>query len=111
MAISDSWLKANHKKARAKSEEKSDGEGLSVRVSTTGKLVFQMRYRWDGKPARLDLGSYPNISLRQARTRHVEMIGVLADGTDPRQFLLDQKVQKVDQLTFESLFQKCVEEY
>lgn len=111
MAITDSWLKANHKKARPKPEEKADGEGLSVRASATGKLVFQMRYRWQGKPARLDLGSYPTMSLKQARVRLIEMKGALAEGRDPRQVMLEQRLVYTDEYTLEKIFMKWYEEY
>jgi hypothetical protein len=32
--------------------------GLSVRVSPLGKVIFQMRYRYDRKLQHLDIGSY-----------------------------------------------------
>ena len=67
MALSDSWLKANHKKERAEREEKSDRDGLSVRVTPKGKIIFQVRYRYDKRLQRLDLGSYPLMSLKGAR--------------------------------------------
>lgn len=84
MALTDTWLKAQHKKSHEKAVEKADGEGLSARVSPMGKVVFQMRYRWCGKGARLDLGVYPRMSLREARTEHQRLKGELEQGHDPR---------------------------
>lgn len=49
MALSDAWLKANSNKARPALAEFSDRDGLSVRVTPKGKVVFQLRYRYDGK--------------------------------------------------------------
>ncbi len=40
MAITDSWLKANHKKEHAKVTVKLDRNGLSVRVSPKGKITI-----------------------------------------------------------------------
>ena len=37
MAITDSWLKANHKKERSKTIVKTDRDGLSTNVSPKGK--------------------------------------------------------------------------
>ncbi|RJX83787.1 DUF4102 domain-containing protein, partial [Escherichia coli] len=36
---------------------KSDRDGLSVRVSPKGRVVFQYRYQWAGKGERLDIGT------------------------------------------------------
>ena len=84
MAITASWLKANHNKLREATEEKADGEGLSVRATKKGKLVFQLRYRWKGKAARVDLGTYPSMSLKAARMQKEEYKASLAKGVDPR---------------------------
>ena len=62
MAFSDTWLKANNGKERAALEERGDREGLGVRITPEGKITFQIRYRYQGKPRRLDLGSYPLMS-------------------------------------------------
>ena len=43
MALSDAWLKANNNKARPGRAEFSDRDGLGVRVTPKGKIVFQER--------------------------------------------------------------------
>lgn len=68
MALSDAWLKANKDKPRDKVEVKTDRDGLSVRVSPKGKITFQLRYRYNGKAMRMDIGTYPGTSLKEART-------------------------------------------
>src|SRR5690349_11337010 len=67
MAISDAWLKANSGKLRDTREEKVDRDGFGVRVTPKGKITFQLRFRYDGRPCRLDLGTYPLMSLKDAR--------------------------------------------
>jgi len=57
MALSDAWLKANSNKPREALGEFADRDGLGVRVTPKGKIVFQLRYRYDGKHSRVDLGS------------------------------------------------------
>ena len=64
MPITETWLKANAGKSREKVEEKSDRDSLSARVSANGKITFQIRFICCGKGARIDLGSYPLISLK-----------------------------------------------
>ena len=84
MPLTDTWLKKNLGKARAEQHIEPDMDGLSVRVSPKGKITFQMRFRYEGKQARLDLGSYPNLTLLQARQELQKMKGVLEAGHDPR---------------------------
>lgn len=67
MAISDSYLKACLNKEREKVEEKSDRDGLWVRVSKKGAVTFFYRYRFLGKQDKMTLGSYPALSLKAAR--------------------------------------------
>ncbi|PHM53264.1 Arm DNA-binding domain-containing protein [Xenorhabdus hominickii] len=49
MAITDSWLRSTNGKPQEKMITKSDRDGLSVRVTSKGKIIFQLRYRWNGK--------------------------------------------------------------
>ena len=51
------WLKKNLDRERSAIHTESDQDGLSVRVSQKGKLTFQMRFRYNAKQARLDLGT------------------------------------------------------
>lgn len=44
MALSDAWLRSVVGKERDKVLVKSDRDGLSVRVSPKGRVVFQYRY-------------------------------------------------------------------
>lgn len=58
MTLTDTWLKANDGKERAALAERCDREGLGVRITPKGKITFQMRYRYQGKPRRLDLRKF-----------------------------------------------------
>jgi integrase len=84
VALTDTWLKSPDKKGRT--YEKSDGNGLSVRVSAKGKIVFQLRYRYPkgGKPSRLDLGTYPDLSLSKARKLNAKIKEGIAEGVHPK---------------------------
>jgi len=84
MALSDSWLKAAHGKSSDKPYEKADRDGLSVRVSAKGKIVFQMRFIYAGKQQRFDLGTYPLLSLKDARAECIKYRGEVERGNDPR---------------------------
>ena len=67
MALTDAWLRAVLRKKHEKVVEKADRDGLSARVTSTGRVIFQIRFRYQGKAARLDLGTYPAMTLKQAR--------------------------------------------
>lgn len=112
MPITETWLKANAGKPREKVEEKSDRDSLSARVSAKGKITFQIRFRFDGKGARIDLGSYPLISLKEAREKALEVRSLIEKGIDPR---VEKKLEKINQdresLTFKGIFDEWHEKY
>lgn len=84
MALTDAWLKSVYRKERSRSIENTDRDGMGVRVTPTGKVVFQLRFRYQGKAARMDLGSYPAMSLKEAREEAIKRRGQLEQGHDPR---------------------------
>ncbi|PHM78019.1 integrase [Xenorhabdus cabanillasii JM26] len=53
MPITDSWLRSVNGKHQEKMITKSDRDGLSVRVTPKRKIIFQFRYRWNGKGDRI----------------------------------------------------------
>lgn len=85
MALTDSWLKANLNKESAKAFERADRDGLSVRVTAKGAITFQMRYRWNDKAARIDIGPYPLMTLKEARDSCDEQRKLLLNDIDPRE--------------------------
>ena len=86
MALSDTWLKGQLNKERDKVTEKADRDGLSARISAKGKITFQMRFRLPGhtNQQRLDLGTYPELTLAQARTQCLKYRAELQLNNDPR---------------------------
>lgn len=111
MALTEAWLKANHSKTRAGVEVVSDRDGISVRVSPKGKIVFQLRYRHDGRQHRVDLGTYPAIGLKAARTHADQLRAQGAEGHDLKvvKALAKQAVMRADSI--ESLFRQWYENY
>src|SRR5690606_28715083 len=111
MALSDSWLKANAGKPRPTVEVKSDRDGLSVRVSPLGKIVYQLRYRHAGKAKRVDLGTYPLMSLKAARTMSQELRAALEQGHDPKQNLRSRQQALTSAPTLVQLFEAWHTQY
>lgn len=60
-----------------------DGKGLYLEVSPKGGKWWRLKYRFNGKEKRLSLGVYPEIGLKDARDRCLEMRRLLHDGIDP----------------------------
>jgi integrase len=55
-----------------------------------------LKYRFGGKEKRLSLGVYPDVGLKEARTRRDEARKLLADGTDPGENRKATKSAKVE---------------
>lgn len=61
----------------------SDGGGLVLEVRPNGGGWWRLRYTFEGRPNRLSLGTYPEVTLADARQRRRENLSLLAGGTDP----------------------------
>ncbi|MGV2874022.1 tyrosine-type recombinase/integrase [Colwellia sp. E150_009] len=110
MALSDKHLLSLHNKTRDKLIEVKDRDALSVRVSPKGKVVFQYRYRFEGKACRYDLGSYPSLSLKNARIELIELRRILETGNDIKVYKREIKEDKLALLNQPNL-ESCVEEF
>ena len=83
MSISNSKLKSLLNKPQLKRFELTDRDGLSVRVTQTGSISFQYRYRFHAIPKRLTLGRFPELTLAQAREKIPQLRQLLKNDKDP----------------------------
>ena len=61
-----------------------DGGGLHLIFSASGSRLWRLKYsRPDGRSNMLGLGSYPEVSLMEARQRRSQARALLRDGKDP----------------------------
>lgn len=81
MPLTDAAIRAA--KPGDKARKLFDGEGLYLEVSPAGGRWWRLKYRWAGREKRLSLGTYPDVSLLEARRRRDEARRLLADGKDP----------------------------
>lgn len=86
MALSDTKLRSINGKPYSGTAEVTDGDGLSARITPTGTITFQFRYRWNGKPVRLNVGRYPSTSLKDARVIVGEMRALYMKGVNPKNY-------------------------
>lgn len=81
MALSD--LAVRQAKAAGKAYTLGDLDGLSLAVAPEGGKSWHYRYYWVGKQKRMSLGTYPEVSLREARTLRDEARALLARASTP----------------------------
>ncbi|PHM45613.1 tyrosine-type recombinase/integrase [Xenorhabdus miraniensis] len=106
MAITDSWLRSTNGKPQEKLVTKSDRDGLSVRVTPKGKIIFQLRYRWNGKGDRIDIGTYPATSLKDARDSVLFYRGELEQHRNPKIVKRVRKESALNAVTIEGLIRE-----
>ena len=61
----------------------SDQKGLYLLVTATGSKLWRVKYRIAGKEKKLALGSYPAVSLKDARAKRDEARRTTEAGNDP----------------------------
>lgn len=92
-------------KPKEKPYKLADGGGLYLQVNTNGSKYWRMKYRFAGKEKKLSFGTYPDVSLADARAKRDEARKNLANGSDPGEVKKAEqlaKKQAVDN-TFESI--------
>lgn len=70
----------------------SDGKGMYLLVTESGSKLWRWKYRADGKEKVMALGSYPDVSLAQAREVMGTARKLLATGSDP---MAQRKAEKL----------------
>lgn len=81
MPLTDLRVKAA--KPREKAYKLFDGGGLYILVTEKGYKWWRLKYRFEGKEKTLYLGTYPEISLSDARERRDEARKQIAKEIDP----------------------------
>ncbi|MCC5796767.1 MAG: tyrosine-type recombinase/integrase [Methylophaga sp.] len=90
MALTD--IQIRNAKPEAKQYKLSAGKGLYLIVSPNGGKWWRVRYRYAGKQKELSVGTYPEVSLKQATQRRDEIRKTVIDGLDP---LHERKIDKL----------------
>lgn len=107
MALTDVAIRAL--KPSDKVQKISDGEGLQLWAMPVGSRLWRYTYRYDGSQKTLALGSYPEITLAEARKKRDEARALLVSGVDPGQQRKLAKITKA--LSNEATFDAVAEEY
>jgi integrase len=83
IGFTDPLLRSLRPSATARDYWDTIHRGLIVRVLPSGRVEFAVRYRFGGLRRRLKLGSYPSVSLQEARVRARRAQSAIDDGKDP----------------------------
>ncbi|WP_261927321.1 integrase arm-type DNA-binding domain-containing protein, partial [Vibrio aestuarianus] len=88
------------KQTKPKEREYSlnDGDGLSLRVRPSGSKSWFFTYLVPvtKKRFKISFGSYPEVSLAQARKKRDEARALVADGIDPTVYKLTTETQELE---------------
>ncbi|MCY6412492.1 integrase arm-type DNA-binding domain-containing protein [Acinetobacter sp. VNH17] len=93
-----------------KKKRYSDEKGLYLEVTPSGGRFWRLKYRYNGRESTLTIGSYPEISLAQARRARDEARIQLYNNIDPNA-VKNQRLQQMDESTlFKSLAMEWMED-
>lgn len=90
MKLSDA--KCRNARAKERAYKLADGHGLYLLVATNGSRLWRMDYRFGGKRLTLSIGTYPHVSLVEARDARDAARKQLRDGLNPME---ERKVARV----------------
>ncbi|TFH89992.1 integrase domain-containing protein [Vibrio ouci] len=101
------FTEVNKAKPREKEYTLSDGQGLMLSVRPSGSKVWLFKYQkpYTKKRTNISFGSFPEISISDARKLRLEALTLLAKLIDPREHKEQQTQGKLAELeyTFEKV--------
>lgn len=98
-------IQVKNTKPAPKETKLFDGGGLFLLVSPAGGKLWRFKYRFAGKENTLSFGSYPTVTLQEARQRREDAKKLLSNGIDPQEVKKALKVATVAETanTFEAV--------
>jgi integrase len=93
MALSDAKVKAA--KPRERRYKITDEKSMFLLVAPNGSKYWQLKYRYNGKEKILQIGTYPDTSLADARKERDSARSLIAQGIDP---MSQRKAEKAAKL-------------
>ena len=82
----------------------SDSHGLCIEINPNGSKLWRHRYRFNNKATMVSLGTYPEISIldaRQARNRNKQL---LKQGLNPKYPKIHNNLDNPDEISFKGMF-------
>ncbi|MBF0098686.1 MAG: tyrosine-type recombinase/integrase [Magnetococcales bacterium] len=88
-----------------------EGLGFLLRVTPSGRKTFCLAYQFEGRNRRMTLGSYPEISLAEARKKHAAAREQLKQGIDPGAVEQVAKAEAMAAPTVAALVEEYIERW
>jgi integrase len=95
MPLTDTAIR--NTKPGAKPVKMFDEKGLFLLLNPTGSRWWRFKYRFDDKEKLLSFGTYPEVSLKDARLKREEARRQVAAGIDPGEHRKAQKAARTGQ--------------
>lgn len=89
MALTDAVVRQT--RITGKDYTLNDADGLVLFVTGSGAKKWHFRFTWLGKQQRSAIGSYPELSFKEAREQRDDLRAQVARRTDPRIHRLQAK--------------------
>lgn len=101
-------IKVKNAKGKVKPYKLTDGQGLYLHITPTSGKWWRFKYRFDGKEKLLSFGTYPEVSLADARDKRTDARKQVAAGIDPSKI---RKAQKAARGQAENSFEVVTREW
>lgn len=85
--------------------------GLGLRITPTGTKTFFYRYNYFGRPRRMTLGVYPDVSLKEAREKQNDAKKLLNKDIDPGEHAIVERKREIAAETIKELVNEYLEKW
>ena len=107
MALTETAIRAA--KPGDKPKKLSDEKGMFLLLQPSGGKLWRLKYRFGGKEKKFSIGRYPDVGLKEARSRRDEARRLIADGIDPSEH--KQAKERAAKLNAANTFEAIANEY
>lgn len=88
-----------------------EANGFTIRVMPSGVKTWLFVYTFDGKRKELNLGTYPAVSLKDARVKHGEALKMIGNDRDPGAVAAAAKEERRKAFTVSDLVKEYLEKH
>ena len=107
MRLSEQQIKATPPPTRRTTL--SDGRGLELRMTPSGKRTWSLLYPFNGKKQRFTIGDYPAVKLKEARLLADKLRNQVAHGQNPQE--LKRKARNANIVTVNWCYEQFLVRY
>lgn len=91
-------VQVRNAKPKEKPYKLTDGYGLHLHISKSGKKTWRYRFRLDGKESTYVIGEYPQMNLSDARSARLKARELVKDGKNPVKARKEEKFARKNKL-------------